>query len=54
MDAALILADRILSLIRDSGNSKIEAHAALSIANAALPTIGDITFDRDLKKGLDA
>lgn len=44
MDAPLILADQILSLIRSAGVSKMEAHAALQIAGAALPTIDNITF----------
>jgi hypothetical protein len=48
MDAALILADRLLSLIRASGVSKIEAHAALAIAGETLPTISDISFRNDL------
>lgn len=39
MDTALILADQLLSLIRSSGVSRIEADAALGIAQAALPTI---------------
>jgi hypothetical protein len=49
MDAALILADQILTVIRDSGSSKMEAHAALSIASTTLPTLSDITFRNDLE-----
>lgn len=49
MDNALILADSILTLIRGSGSSKMEAHAALSIASHTLPTITDITFRNDLE-----
>jgi hypothetical protein len=47
MDSALILADQLLSLIRVAGVSKIEAHAALEIAQATLPTIDDISFRSD-------
>jgi hypothetical protein len=49
MDAPLILADQILTLIRSSGVSKMEAHAALSIAGDVLPTISDISFRNDLE-----
>jgi hypothetical protein len=48
MDAALILADQLLSVIRSAGVSKIEAHAALSVAQAVLPSIDDISFRADL------
>lgn len=44
MDAPLILADQILALIRKAGVTKMEAHAALSIAGEVLPTISDVTF----------
>jgi hypothetical protein len=45
---ALILANRILDLIRESGFSKMEAHAALSVVGAVLPTVSDISFRNDL------
>lgn len=48
MDSALILADQIMSLIRGSGVSKIEAHAALSITQSLLPSVSDISFRNDL------
>jgi hypothetical protein len=50
MDSALILADQILTLIRSAGVSKMEAHAALSIAGETLPTISDISFRNDLEE----
>jgi hypothetical protein len=48
MDTALILADELLAVIRKSGVSKMEAHAALSVAQAVLPSISDISFRNDL------
>lgn len=53
MDAALILADQILGVIRNSGASKMEAHAALAIAGETLPTISDISFRTDLKASVE-
>lgn len=52
MDPALILADRILTLVRQSGVSKMEAHAALAIAGEVLPTIDDVSFRSDLADAL--
>jgi hypothetical protein len=48
MDRALILADQILTLIRSSGLSQVEAGAALTAANAALTCAHDISFRNDL------
>ena len=48
MDSALILADQILTLIRNAGVSKIEAYAALAAANGVLPSVDDISFRNDL------
>jgi hypothetical protein len=48
MDAALILADQLLSVIRTAGVSKMEAYAALSVAQAVLPSVSDISFRADL------
>jgi hypothetical protein len=50
MDPALILADQIIGLIRRSGCDKMEAFAALEIANDALPSIRDISFRNDLEE----
>jgi hypothetical protein len=44
MDTALILADQILVVIRSAGVSKTEAHAALSVVQAVLPSVNDISF----------
>ncbi len=52
MDSALILADQILGMIRHSGASKTEAHAALAIAGQVLPTISDVSFRADEDKTL--
>jgi len=52
LDIALILADQILALLRQSGVSKMEAHAALSIAGQVLPTIDAVSFRNDLADGL--
>jgi len=48
VDSALILAGQILKLIRESGVSRMEAHAALDAAGAVLPTVNDISFRNDL------
>jgi hypothetical protein len=42
MEAALILADQILQLIRQSGAGKAEAYCALEVAHKVLPSINDI------------
>jgi hypothetical protein len=47
MEPALILADQIVTLLRQSGATKMEAHAALSIANEVLTSIGDMKFRSD-------
>lgn len=47
VDAALILAHRIILLIREAGVNKIEAYAALNVAEAILPTIEDISLKAD-------
>ena len=44
MDPALLLADRLMTLLRESGASKMEAHAALQIAATVLPSVDDISF----------
>lgn len=49
MEAVLILADRILTLVRESGATKMEASAALAIAGSALPTVKDMSFRDDLE-----
>ena len=50
MDTALILADQLLSVNRSAGVSKMEAHAALSVAQTVLPSIDDISFRTDLRE----
>lgn len=50
MDTALILTDRLLQVIRDSGASKIEAYSALKAAGAILTSVEDISFRNDLPK----
>ena len=47
-DSALALAQKIVSLIRESGITLIEAQAALSVASALLPTMTDIAFKREV------
>jgi hypothetical protein len=44
MDTALILADQILTLLRNSGATRQEAYAALSVANDVMPTVEDMIF----------
>jgi len=53
MDSALILGDQILGLIRTSGLSRMEAHAALAVAAEILPTINDVSFRNDLTDRTD-
>ena len=43
-DTALVVAQSIISLIRESGITLIEAQAAVSAASAILPTVTDIPF----------
>lgn len=50
----MILGGQILAIIRSAGVTKMEGHAALSIAQAVLPTIGDISFRNDLQDDPDA
>lgn len=42
MEPALILADRIIQVIRDSGADSAEASCALSIADRILPSLHGI------------
>jgi hypothetical protein len=45
MEPALILANRILELLRESGASKIEAYCALEVAHKVLPAVKDMAFN---------
>jgi hypothetical protein len=47
MDRALILADQILTVIRDAGISRLEAHAALMAADSVLGCAEDISLMAD-------
>jgi hypothetical protein len=42
VEPALILANRILQLIRESGAGKTEAYCALEVAHKVLPSLNDI------------
>jgi hypothetical protein len=53
-DVATILGGQILAIIRSAGVSKMEAYAALSVAQAVLPTISEISFRNDLQADPDA
>jgi hypothetical protein len=44
METPLILADRILELIRSAGVTRVEASCALAVAQNSLPCMTDITF----------
>ncbi|MGA2149745.1 MAG: hypothetical protein ABSH49_32870 [Bryobacteraceae bacterium] len=46
MEAALILADRILGLIRDSGATEMEAYSALEVAHKVVRSIDDMAVSR--------
>jgi hypothetical protein len=46
MESALILADRILQVIRESGANKVEALCALEVAHKVLPSVDEMSFSR--------
>jgi hypothetical protein len=47
LEPEIILAQRIMNVIRESGMTRIQAHAALSIAGTLLTSNEDITFQND-------
>lgn len=53
MEPALILADQVITLLRQSGATKMEAHAALSIAEQVLTSIGDMKLRSDFPDQMD-
>jgi len=54
METALILANRLIQIIRETGASKAEAYCALEVAHKILPSITDLPDNPPIPVSEDA